>query len=510
MAEEYVLAREIIHDHEARMMNIKKYFPYFKLTEGDFSSFQGGKYNILDMGYILMAVLRFFIEENSFKEKDVTYDEYELFMSDIYRRDFELNLSADEEKEISAYIFDRIRNDGKPFVYEYFEPTKKHRRTIRIRIIDSRIKNDTICYFITSDAIEFYLDTKEIKDESTISIAQVLLSKMIENRNFKGGTEVIKRINSEVSRLKMKKNDVLALMSEDIAEGIKAYEEFVNTGIRWFEEERKSFEKNMELIREALLKAEGDIGHETALQDIYELETELKKAIVKHGELLDACISLQHTADELISDAKFSRLRRSFDFTHALRLAMDNDNAMAVGALTAPLLALNIKKTFNLTSIDKLLTLPALKEERGEELVEAKEEEYVYEDELEEQRIEGNFEFIILNLLEFIFQEKKIKLSMFIDRMRKNYGDGILKNSDFYALLVHMWGKKEYTVKNVLNKPETFFEEYMARAVQREGTDKYNGLGFRLENLEGEEINIPLAAHISDVMIERTEQTYDR
>lgn len=50
----------------------------------------------------------------------------------------------------------------------------------------------------------------------------------------------------------------------------------------------------------------------------------------------------------------------------------------------------------------------------------------------------------------------------------------------------------------------------MARAVQREGTDKYNGLGFRLENLEGEEINIPLAAHISDVMIERTEQTYDR
>ena len=126
------------------MMNIKKYYPYFRLAEVDFFSFQGGKYGALDMGYILMAVLRFFIEENSFKEKDVTYDEYELFMRDIYKRDFELNLSSGEEKEISAYIFDIIRNDGKPFIYEYFEPVKKRRQTIRMRIIDSRIKNDII------------------------------------------------------------------------------------------------------------------------------------------------------------------------------------------------------------------------------------------------------------------------------------------------------------------------------------------------------------------------------
>ena len=504
MAEEYVLAREIIHDHGARMMNIKKYYPYFKLTEGDFSSFQGGKYNVLDMGYILMAVLRFFIEENSFKEKDVSYDEYELFMRDIYKRDFELNLSAGEEKEISSYIFDKIRNDGKPFIYQYFEPEKKHRQTIRMRIIDSRIKNDVICYFITSDAIEFYLDTKEIKDESTISIAQVLLSKMIENRNFKGGTEVIKRINSEVNRLKVKKNDVLALMSEDVFEGVKAYEDFVNTGIRWFEEEHKSFEKNMELVREALSRAEGDSGHTAALQDIYELETELKKAIVKHSELLNACTSLQLMADEMVSDAKFSRIRRSFDFTDALKLAINNDNAWGIGALIAPLLTLKTKKTFNLTSIDRLLTLPAIKEEKSEEIGEATEEEYIYEDELEEQRIEENFEFIIINLLELLLQRESIKLSMFNEYMTERYGDGILKNSDFYTLLVHMCGKKEYTVGEILEKQETFFEEYMAKAVRREDTEKYNGLSFRLRNLDGEEINIPLAAHISDVMIERT------
>lgn len=504
MAEEYVLAREIIHDHGVRMMNIKKYYPYFKLTEGDFSYFQGGKYSVLDMGYILMAVLRFFIEENSFNEKDVTYDEYELFMKDIYARDFDLHLSESEEKEISSYIFDRIRNDGKPFVYQYFEPTEKLKLTIRMRIIDSRIKNDTICYFITSDAIEFYLDTKEIKDESTISIAQVLLSKMIENRNFKGGTEVIKRINSEVNRLKMKKNDVLAIMSEDVFEGVKAYEEFVNTGIRWFDEEQKSFEKNMELIHEALMRAEGDSGHTAVLKDLYELETELKKAIVKHSELLNACTDLQLMADEMVSAAKFSRLRRSFDFADALKVAMEEDNAGGIGALIAPLLTLNIKKTFNLTSIDKLLTLPALKEEKGEEITEAVEEEYVYEDELEEQRIEENYRFIIINLLEFINRRESFKLSMFNDYIRENYGDSVLKNSDYYSLLVHMCGKKEYIVGEVLKKPDTFFEEYMVKAIQGAGTDKYNALSFKIENLDTEEISMLNVAHISDVRIERT------
>lgn len=510
MAEEYALAREIIRDHGVRMMNIKKYYPYFRLTETDFSSFQGGRYNVLDMGYILMAVLRFFIEENSFKEKDVTYEEYELFMKDIYARDFELQLSENEEKEISSYIFDRIRNDGKPFAYQYFEPTSRSKLTIRMRIIDSRIKNDVICYFITSDAIEFYLDTKEIKDESTISIAQVLLSKMIENRNFKGGTEVIKRINSEVNRLKLKKNDVLALMSEDVFEGVKAYEEFVNTGIRWFDEEQKSFKKNMELIHEALRVSEGDDGHAAALQDIYELETELKKAIVKHSELLNACVGLQLMADEMISSAKFSRLRRSFDFGDALKVSMEEDNVLSIGTLIAPLLTLNIKKTFNLTSIDKLLTLPALKEDKGEELAEAAEEEYIYDDELEEQRIEENYRFIIINLLEFIQQRESFNLSMFNDYIRENYGDSVLKSSDYYSLLVHMCGKKEYIVREVCKKPDTFFEEYMAKAINIEGTDKYKALGFRLEGLNQEEISILDTAHISDVRIERTGCTDDR
>ena len=72
-----------------------------------------------------------------------------------------------------------------------------------MKIIESSIRENTVWYSISADAIEFYLDTKEIKDESRISVSQLLLEKMINSQNFLGGGEVGERINEEGIRLKL-------------------------------------------------------------------------------------------------------------------------------------------------------------------------------------------------------------------------------------------------------------------------------------------------------------------
>lgn len=51
---------EIITEHRERMLNLKKYYPFFRLIDTSFSQFKEGRYEALDMGYIVMAVLRFF------------------------------------------------------------------------------------------------------------------------------------------------------------------------------------------------------------------------------------------------------------------------------------------------------------------------------------------------------------------------------------------------------------------------------------------------------------------
>lgn len=69
-----------------------------------------------------------------------------------------------------------------------------------MRLIKSSIQDGAVRYSITSEAVEFYLDTKEIKEESTISVEQLLLEKLINSQNFRQGAEVVRRINNEVSR----------------------------------------------------------------------------------------------------------------------------------------------------------------------------------------------------------------------------------------------------------------------------------------------------------------------
>lgn len=62
---------------------------------------------------------------------------------------------------------------------------RKEEGNLRVRLLDSRVTKEGVYYRLTSEAIEFYLDTKEIQDESDISVSQVLLSKMIASRNFR-------------------------------------------------------------------------------------------------------------------------------------------------------------------------------------------------------------------------------------------------------------------------------------------------------------------------------------
>ena len=69
MAKQYVMINDIIEEHNARMYNLRKYYPFFVLSETAFTQYKDGRYNSLDMGYITMAVLRFFIEESEMTEK---------------------------------------------------------------------------------------------------------------------------------------------------------------------------------------------------------------------------------------------------------------------------------------------------------------------------------------------------------------------------------------------------------------------------------------------------------
>ena len=112
MVETFTMTQDIVEGHKLRMLHLCRYYPFFKIMETSFGQYKKGKYAMLDMGYITLAILRFFMEENHFKDKEVTFAEYAAFMENLLRRDFFLELDESEAKELTGFIFDKIKNDG--------------------------------------------------------------------------------------------------------------------------------------------------------------------------------------------------------------------------------------------------------------------------------------------------------------------------------------------------------------------------------------------------------------
>lgn len=468
MAKQYVMIHDIIEEQNARMQNLKKYYPFFVLSETALTQYKDGKYNGLDMGYITMAVLRFFIEENNFNEREISYTQCEEFIKKLLVRDFDVAIDEDDMADLVLYIFDKIRNDGKAFEFAFYDPGKKQKKIGRVRLIDSHIVDGKVLYFITSDGIEFYLDTKEIKDESKINVEQLLLEKMITGENFKGGIEVVKRINSEVNRLVREKDAIVDMLSYDVFAGAKAYETYMETVGKWFAEEQKLFAKNKALVDKAVAKAnfESLTNGSVRMDEISELELELKKTILKHGSLINSTIELQNISDNMIQKAKLKRLRPVFDFEQELQKMIKEERPDKMALILAPLFLPAINKSFSMTSIDNILTL---RTEDEAKTVTAKKENvdsgFRYEDEIQEEQSGRNYGKLFYELMEVLSRWKKISLKEFNGFLEIRFGKEIYENADYYAFLTHLAQKQEYDISRMLKKQDTMLEKQVVDSI---------------------------------------------
>ena len=508
MTNQTTMLREIIEEHSDRIKNMKKYYPYFRLAETSLAQYRDGAYADLDMGYITLAVIRFFIEENNFKEKDVTYQEYYAFLKELLKRDFELELEKEEEQDLIAFLFDKLKNEGKPFSFDYYDPVDHKRKTMRSRFMDSKIEDGVVYYYITSDAIEFYLDTKEIKDESTINVEQLLLEKLISTQNFRGGTEVAKRINNEVGRLMRQKNEVLGILSYDVFAGVEAFEKFMGSTMRWFKEEQKLFARNSDLIHKALQRAEADgeqgdyqSRYYQAIDEIYLLELELKKAIARHSELLGACTALQKKVGELVAKSKFAALKRSLDFKRMGHRLMERDRADLLEAMIMPLFDIHAPKTLHMGRLEDLLMVSPEKLEVAEVVSEGEEQTYIYEDEIEDARIQKNYILLFENLLQTLEKQESFTLKEWQEQLKEQLGENVVRNADYYSFLVHLAQKKEYSIKMTMEKPDTFLEE--AVKVYLETHKEYEDMSITLTMIPEEELLLGEKMSVTNLLVER-------
>ena len=63
----YILMNDMVQDHEARMMHLKRLLSFFQINGYRIVPVQGRKLRTLDMSYIVLAVLRFLLRRIIFR-----------------------------------------------------------------------------------------------------------------------------------------------------------------------------------------------------------------------------------------------------------------------------------------------------------------------------------------------------------------------------------------------------------------------------------------------------------
>ncbi len=489
MADGHALINEILHSEKERMLYLKKYYPFFVLSETSFAQYKDGQYRELDMGYILMALLRYLIEENHYKGKSSRYEEIEGFLSRLLKRDFPqcftlAGTAQDAElKELCRYIFDRIRNEGRPFIFPFYDPESHTRREGFVRLVEGQVQENEVVYSITADGIEFYLSTKEVRDESTISTEQLLLSKMIRSRNFSGGIDVIRRINLEVGLLSKERQDVVRLLREDLPTGLARSREYMDRISKWFDQERKSFQQNKALVDQAAARFSSP--------EIMTLETELKKTIESHRLLMEEAAGLSRMAGEMTERAKLKALKPAFDFRETLRGLIREDRPEDMLQVLSPFLLPRKRRSFAIQSIDKLVNEAVLPEDEQEKRKAPKPDlDFQYEDEKLSRVVGQNFAFLFRELLDRILRWGTLTLPELNAILETRFGREVFRNRDYFAFLVHLAKKEEYDLTESLAQPETFLEGYAAELFSEEEKERFRPVHFRI-NYGNEMVELP-------------------
>ncbi len=494
MASEFTLIDDIIKNHNERMLNLRKFYPFFMLSDNTFAQYKDGRFRFVDMGYMTLAILRFFINENSFNDRPVTYSSYSEFCLTTLKRDFDPDegwdaYSKDELAELVRYIFDKLRNNGRAFELNFYDPAERKSRIARVRLIDSTVKEEEVVYSITEDGIEFYLSTKEVRDESRINMDQLLLEKLIRSENFRGSIDVIQRINIEVKALEKRRDEVMELLISDVHAGTAAMDEYMDRTSVWFAEERKSFARNRELVDKAVARLSYDDDSKN-LRDITRLQTLLKQTIESHSALIASTAELSRFADEMVRRSRTRSLRNSFDFETALGRIINSDEVGKLEGMIMPFLQPKREKSLAISTIDNVIlqkTGESLKGEKREEL--KADLGFKYEDEILNEEVGRNFAMLFKELIGRLRRWDKLTLEELNAILEVKFGEEIYKNRDYYSFLVHLAGKSIYSVVDIINSAETFLEEMIQEHMTESELEEYSDICFEIR-YDSEEIEI--------------------
>lgn len=438
----------------SRHDNLKRYFPFFELLRLNKDS---TKFKEYDMSTIALSILEFMLMEGKLKEKGVHFNEIEEFLDNFIKKAYETELSKEELRELTRYILLKLQNNGEPFRYEYYDTAKKKMvvDTIRYIVFKPSYKSDNeFLYYLTSEGIDFFLQTKEFGEESKVTIYLLLLQKQLQNNDFENVYNLVVKINTQVQQQIDRKREISESLIYASLDSFSKYIEYSDNSVKYLTEEKDLFTSTYSLvkeIREEYIKKSGieiaDMkeSEKKNIQYLWDTDKELSLTIEKHSRLLKELVSLKKEVIEIRNERRKKVFRKSFDFESFLYDAMKTNNIISLKAILAPLFNLKTRKDFSPEKIESMFT--KINTKKTEEIIE---EEMVAElgdvislNQIAEDRLYQNFKIYFKILLKLLTKDNECDLALLVDWIKNKYGEDAVSHPDFSSFIISLYHRKD-------------------------------------------------------------------
>lgn len=448
----------IKEDLPVRLNNIAKYLPFFEI-------FKSKRYNNrYDLGILTMAILSYLLYEGLLKDKGLTFSEIQNFINNIIEDYYGDILKEDDKEELTRYMLNKLQNGGGPFTYSYYDVIRKQEVEKKIRYI-GRSYNKIIeknLYKISSEGIDFFLQTKEFGEESKITITLLILRKLVDNGDFDSAINALSNLNIEIRKEIKRKAEILEELSYYSFDGYDNYTKNVRGRL---EEEKQLFKDTISSLnrmeKEYLQKIDKEQISEKEIklrEFVTNMKIELNKSVDLHSKLLGSVVDLRNKADEILTQRRRNILRENLNFMNLLDKSIKEDTAINISMACSVLFSPKINRTFSTEKINDLFLWRKPKKEDEEEVDSEKGEavEYIKLDNIIDNRIINNNFIFLKELLTLVAEYKNIDLNFFMDSLSQKYGEEVLYNGDFTSFVLTLSrvkgagvGHKEYSLKDI-------------------------------------------------------------
>ena len=440
---EITLIDDFVDDIDMRMDQIKIFYPIMELLRKRKTE---QKYIKL-IPEICFLVLSYLIYEGKLKNRGITFDSLEAFISKAFKRIYYTKMENEVFRELVLELLDELQNGGRNFIQNIFSFKTQNFKEKYVKFIEiKQSENGVLQYFITEQGVDFYLKTKEFPEETKITINLLLFQKQIEKGAFGFAYETVRRLNMEVQKKKDKKYTLLeALMYGQMDSGDE-YMNYHKSIVHQFHEENELFNMAINNVQNAFTEyidringgkaSEKEIRNFTLIKII---EKEIGRAQTLHTELLKEAVSFTKEYDNVLSVRRKAIFTEKFNFQREFeRMVSQNEKPELLKFIFEPLISPNIKKSFNPLRALEPQSIVRSKQEDNEVLEEEKDSDRLTKDDITRKRVKGNFVFYAYSLLEALLIYQELNLKQYCNMLIEKYSEDSVYNGDFISFVIEL------------------------------------------------------------------------